>query len=95
MKAEEAIAYLACGAVPGCLCVHNKRHGGDCDGEECVNEAINIAISALEKQIQKKPRETRDSLLCATCGHKIMKKGGRKLNIKYCKKCGQKIDWGD
>ena len=51
--------------------------------------------SALEKQIPKKPRETRCALMCANCGHKITEKGCKKLNRFYCKKCGQALDWSD
>ena len=57
--------------------------------------ALALAIEALEKQIPKKPRETRCALMCASCGHKITEKGCKKLNRSYCKKCGQAIDWSD
>ena len=57
--------------------------------------ALKLAIEALEKQIPKKPRETRCALLCSSCGHKITEKGCKKLNRLYCKKCGQAIDWSD
>ena len=60
-----------------------------------VDEACLAACAALEKQIPKKPRETRCALMCASCGHKITEKGCKKLNRRYCKKCGQKIDWGN
>ena len=56
-------------------------------------EAMKLAIEALEKQIPKKPRETRCALMCANCGHKITEKGCKKLGRLYCKKCGQAIDW--
>ena len=52
-------------------------------------------LSALEKQIPKKPRKTRCALMCANCGHKITEKGCKKLNRFYCKNCGQAIDWSD
>lgn len=55
--------------------------------------ALALAIEALEKQIPKKPRETRCALMCARCGHKITEKGCKKLDRNYCKKCGQTIDW--
>lgn len=68
----------------------------DCtDTQHDFVEEIKIAIDALEKQIPKKPRETRCALMCASCGHKITEKGCKKLNRNYCKKCGQKIDWGN
>lgn len=56
-------------------------------------KAMYLAINAINKQIPKKPRETRCALMCASCGHKITEKGCKKLNRSYCKKCGQKIDW--
>ena len=56
-------------------------------------EAMETAIEALEKQVPKKPRETRCALMCANCGHKITEKGCKKLNRNYCKKCGQRILW--
>lgn len=58
-------------------------------------QAMQVCKSALEKQIPKKPRETRCALMCANCGHKITEKGCKKLNRLYCKKCGQAIDWSD
>lgn len=62
---------------------------------KCTREALDMAIEALEKQIPKKPRETRCALMCANCGHKITEKGCKKLGRLYCKKCGQAIDWGE
>lgn len=59
-----------------------------------VLDKTNI-MSALKKQIPKKPRETRCALMCANCGHKITEKGCKKLNRFYCKKCGQALDWSD
>lgn len=67
---------------------------GTVDPSAKVN-AFGMAIDALEKQIPKKPRETRCALMCASCGHKITEKGCKKLNRSYCKKCGQAIDWED
>ena len=56
-------------------------------------EAIDMAISALEKQIAKKPKE-RDrigfnTLVCPVC------KGALYLYEPYCDNCGQKLDWSD
>ena len=70
---------------------------GGFNGQEAkikaVEEACLLACEALEKQIPKKPRETRCALMCSSCGHKITEKGCKKLNRLYCKKCGQAIDW--
>ena len=65
------------------------------DGFKIIAKAYDLAIEALEKQIPKKPRETRCTLMCSSCGHKITEKGCKKLNRLYCKKCGQAIDWSD
>lgn len=72
---------------------------GGFNGQEAkikaVEEACLLACEALEKQMPKKPRETRCALMCARCGHKITEKGCKKLDRNYCKKCGQAIDWSD
>lgn len=52
-----------------------------------------VVFHALDKQIPKKPRETRCALMCARCGYKITEKGCKKLYRNYCKKCGQRIFW--
>ena len=57
-----------------------------------VDDACLVACAALDKQIPKKPRETRCALMC---GHKITEKGCKKLHRNYCKKCGQRILWED
>ena len=64
-------------------------------GDYISQQVLDTALIALEKQIPKKPRETRCALMCANCGHKITEKGCKKLNRLYCKKCGQAIDWSD
>lgn len=93
MTYEEAISTLT---KDRALCLFNPLTGdvGPLN-EDCrmSAEAMNLAIEALEKQIPKKPRETRCALMCASCGHKITEKGCKKLNRSYCKKCGQAIDW--
>lgn len=66
-----------------------------CQEMSYVIKALEMAIEALEKRIAKKPRETRCTLVCSSCGHKITEKGCKKLNRLYCKKCGQAIDWED
>lgn len=57
-----------------------------------VLEAIRFAISALEKQIPKKPDFTEDKefALCPCCNGK-----GLFNKQKYCDNCGQKLDWSD
>lgn len=79
MTAEEAKKRL----------LHSKTN----DAEQ--REYDIAVLHTLDKQIPKKPKETRCALMCASCGHKITEKGCKKLNRNYCKKCGQKIYWGD
>lgn len=57
-----------------------------------VLEAIRFAISAIEKQIPKKPDFTEDKefALCPCCNGK-----GLFDKQKYCDNCGQKIDWSE
>lgn len=55
-------------------------------------EALEIGIQALEKQISKKPDFTEDKefALCPCCNG-----NGLADKQKYCDNCGQKLDWSD
>lgn len=57
-----------------------------------MNEALNMAMQALEKQISRKPDFTEDKkfALCPCCNGK-----GLLDKQKYCDNCGQKLDWSD
>lgn len=63
-------------------------------GSNVSDEAANLAIQALEKQISMKPDFTEDKefALCPCCNGK-----GLLNKQKYCDNCGQKIDldWSD
>ena len=72
------------------VCILNNNQFTKAD-----KKAMYLAINAINKQIPKKPRETRCALMCASCGHKITEKGCKKLYRNYCKKCGQRIFWED
>lgn len=50
------------------------------------NLVIYTAISALEKQIPKKPSET-DKARCIHCGCVVNR------DERFCKNCGQKLLW--
>lgn len=104
MNNQEAIASLktlchTCDLFP--KCVHEKP--------ECF-QAIEMAISALEKQIPKKPNKIQSknsenlwNLYCPSCENWIGMWNSRlKLgdmhnisNGKICPYCGQAIDWED
>ena len=55
-----------------------------------LREAVEVAISALEKQIQKKPKMLLDAYwVCPTCGNKV------DHPFRHCTRCGQAIKWED
>ena len=58
------------------------------EDEKAGIECHNIAISALEKQIPKKPIKTAREIVCPTCGTLVG-------SSPYCRYCGQAIDWSD
>lgn len=70
-----------------------------------VLEAIRFAISAIEKQIPKKPRKTDSyrgvlkkvyAYVCPTCGNaRLEKYMNERQNTVFCWDCGQKLDWSD
>lgn len=51
-------------------------------------KSLDIAISAIEKQIPKKPVKTRSEIVCPTCNTLVG-------SSPYCRYCGQAIDWSD
>ena len=51
-------------------------------------KSLDIAISAIEKQIPKKPTKARSEIVCPTCKTLIG-------SSPYCRYCGQAIDWSD
>lgn len=58
------------------------------------NEAIEIAISALEKQMAKPPIPTSTMLKCPSCKKIVMSK--HYASEVFCKHCGQHIaEWGE
>ena len=64
--------------------------------------ALETAISALEKQIPKKPTYEEIGNVygaikrtCAKCGDVCLISEDAKPFEHYCRYCGQKIDWSD
>lgn len=82
IKAEEAIER-----IKEHIAIHQNKEPNAIH----ITEALNMAIKALEKQIQKEPAEfvwhiVADSVwMCPTCGGTLTKDG------RYCKWCGQRI----
>jgi len=94
MTTEQAIKYI----IQHCNPDYPK-------GKTEWETAINMAISALEKQIPKKPEERRDKytgndvMSCPNCGAYIGYRDGRTHIVSMyvassrCPECGQTIDW--
>lgn len=64
---------------------------------EDLKNAMEIAISAVDKQIKKKPTLSGSGHfhVCPNC-KKLIEKNERshgRIDIPYCKWCGQLLDW--
>lgn len=57
--------------------------------------AMNKAISALEKQLPKKPDyyDNGDYAKCPNCGNDDFEYGINNWECKHCPDCGQALDW--
>lgn len=74
-------------------------------GYMMLQESIDMAIQAIEKQIPKKPRKTDSyrgvlkrvyAYVCPTCGNVCLEKYmNERQNTMFCWNCGQKLDWSD
>lgn len=64
--------------------------------KEELAEAMGMAIQALEKQIQKKPKKNFEKFsgVWCVCG-KYLGKGYFVNKPNYCPDCGQKLDWSE
>jgi len=64
---------------------------------QCVYKANLLAISALEKQIAKKPKKIKlrqgTQWLCPACGSTVAGLGVGIYKEFYCNECGQRQDW--
>ena len=69
-----------------------------------MNEAFDVAIEALEKQMPKKPKEFEDKYYtCPECGNLLMYKWmvypeklmPKSNGLPCCLNCLQAIDWSD
>ena len=85
MTVREAVASLktlchTCELFP--KCVNNKP--------ECY-QAIELAISALEKQIPKKVRVTTSTKRCSVCGRQLSGIGNIHPKRNYCQERTQTI----
>ena len=63
-----------------------------------MEEAVDVAIDALDKQIPKKPLHMHKNYYCPICkedGWMLWDDAVPNDMDKYCGKCGQAIDWSD
>ena len=92
MTESEAKKYML--IEKECINRDCNRDCANCDivqDVEDLNNAYDVAINALEKQIPKKPK-TDDRYvmyICPWCNDFV------KVSHNYCQNCGQKLDWGD
>lgn len=68
-------------------CLWDGKCNEDCP--EC--NAMEVAISAIEKQIPKKP-DLDGGIYCPCCLHEFKENYD---TTSYCPNCGQAIDWSD
>ncbi|MGN0557865.1 MAG: hypothetical protein ACI4IS_00240 [Acutalibacteraceae bacterium] len=69
----------------------------------CTTQEMYIVISALEKQIPKKPLDICTPVvtwgLCPTCKGELNKLGRTPNRVfiqqSFCQDCGQALDWSD
>ena len=89
MSNTEAIRWL--------IAIEDKYiHGGDEEFDEKRKQAIKTAISALEKQIPKKPRVDSESWLCCPkCNETFAMFDRLNRRLLCCGCCGQKLDWSE
>ena len=89
MTYEEAVEYITERYVTMSMCLtidECRKH----------NEAISMAIEALEKQIPKKPLHMHKNYYCPICkedGWMLWDDAIPNDMDEYCGKCGQAIDW--
>ena len=99
MTIEEAIErikeiYRKCNEFEDC------RYGSDC--EICL-EAVDMAISALEKQIPNRPQQDeyfKHDYICSCCGEKLAESVDDDCDLQeemagWCPHCGQALDWSE
>lgn len=54
-------------------------------------EKYKVKLSCYEKALEKAPVKNKDTYKCPNCNNPLDYK--YQLNIDYCKKCGQAINW--
>lgn len=74
------------------------KHNKPTSGYTTLCEALDIAVSAIEKQIPKKAiNDGTQFAICPECGASVNKDIEQVYNgeTSYCVCCGQALDWSD
>lgn len=94
-KAMDSIEEILCSTVRSDNSIAYELDTNDCDW-------IEMAKSALEKQIPKKPYKTKEhkqnNWYCSICKCYLgddMELQYACLQPKFCEHCGQRIDWSE
>lgn len=102
MTNKEALCIIKFQMEEVCMSCGTLKYGGSESCDFCdTREAFNIAINAIEKQIQKKPKielytnripSEQTVYICPTCGEDF---NGNEYKMDVCCDCGQSIDWSE
>lgn len=70
---------------------------GKCSDDCPQCNAMELAITACEKQISQRPIGKYTDYKCPICGRCVRsgKGSSSKGRDNFCQRCGQKLDWGD
>ena len=65
------------------------------DSIEDTHEALHIVQKLVDKATPEKLVLTTATIRCPSCNKWITNRGCLHSNYKFCKKCGQALDWSD
>jgi DNA-directed RNA polymerase subunit RPC12/RpoP len=84
MDWEEALEYIQ---------LELSEWESECQSKHPTKDALQMAVEAIEKQIEKPVRTTTSTKRCGRCGRQLSGNGNLHPKRIYCTKCGQKIAW--
>jgi len=73
--------------------INNRFEIMDYREDKQLEDALDMAIEALEKQIPMKVRITTSTKRCGRCKRQLSAIGNIHPERNYCQRCGQAIDW--
>ena len=99
MTEQEAIYCMKAGSERYSHVCEECSLYGETGCDHCYDDANDVAIKALEKQIPKKPIVTGEfcsyKIYCCPCCREELYEDTEWGNMEfaYCTDCGQKLDW--